>query len=189
MQFATLDEAWNVPLSNEFKSLQNHTERKYEELIDSSSNHAPNTSITQPSQNKNSTKLQIKDNEVIPPWANESTKSLPDISYYNPVNTPPINHTNRVRNRRPKFIYESDSDDEPVVVKKKITCDDIESHINKCTKCYNKYNKHVFDKKDFPDILNVNNADLRQTVTLALAGVGLILLLDYLFRHQSKQSS
>ncbi len=188
MQYAEIDEVWGSSASNQYKIFEKkHNEQiqknVYDELIDSSNNIAMNTSIMHPHQNQNAPKIQFKNNEIIPPYESEKiNQTLPDINYNN---TPIVQH--RYRNRRPKYIneYEYDSDDDIKPKKRKITCDDIEAHINKCPKCYNKYVKNTFEKNDFPDIFKSSgiNSDVRQSIMLALAGVGIILLLDYLFKH------
>jgi hypothetical protein len=162
MQYADISEAWNSPLSNQIRKLENNN-------------------INQ------DVKIETNTGSIIPAWGSHSEPideylrkhevsfnkdNFDDISddesYYKPSR-----QRNRSPTRRRKSQNSRTSKPELIerIIEKPIIynapkekdeyreniCDRIENHINKCRYCYNKYNKNEEKNNNFVITMDYKN--------------------------------
>jgi hypothetical protein len=74
---------------------------------------------------------------------------------------------------------------------KNVSCTELSSHIHHCEECRQKYmndydlalNENDFDNNDFTFMWK-NKSEMRKILLMILSGIGVILLLDYLFKNK-----
>jgi hypothetical protein len=178
MQYAELSEAWNSPLSNKIREVENGTISSY-----------PSSDSYYSKQNQNA-QIKLNTGSIIPAWGSQS-EPIEEYLHKN-------NYIARNSFSKNNFDYDSDNDSigarsagpantyyekkkyhkperheritKPEVIERIIEkpvsfkeeqiendCNKIEEHINKCRYCYEKYKKDMEKNNNFVISLDYKN--------------------------------
>jgi hypothetical protein len=187
MLYSDINEAWNNPLGSQIKEF---VKQRNVDIALGGNTPADNSKVMEQNDNMSYNEVHNSivrkgNNRIIPPWGN---KSEPIEKYLTK------RHVN----------YDTDDEeventiDIPTTItkkKKKKSCDKLLSHIINCKSCKKKYSEKISEDENNDIILNENDfvrndtvslwgnkKETRQILLLMLSGIGVILLLDYLFR-------
>jgi hypothetical protein len=192
MNYSDITEAWNNPLGNQINDLQrlNQIHNKVGSII------PPWGSCAEPIDDYlTEQKMMFSGSRG---EAAAKTHGLQESSFDGSRTRAPLREPKEQNNAHKEKEYDHHTKEEKKKIKKsvstdkindpgKISCDDIENHIYKCPVCYRRYvNCLEINESDFESNKNIFDPEFRKMLMVVLCGIGVIMLLDFVFKNLRK---